>query len=111
MNIYQAKCSLKIFSSLLLQQFKIYMIFQIRVPFNVSFTVKPRDVAVEISKKHLTCGVKGQPPTIDGDFPHEVKLEESTWVIEDGRTLLINLEKVSVLKQSRPSRIQGRSSR
>lgn len=42
----------------------------------------------------MTCGVKGQPPIIDGDMPHEVKLEESTWVIEDGKILLINLEKV-----------------
>lgn len=48
-----------------------------------------------ITKKHLTCGIKGQPPIIDGDFPHEVKVEESTWVIEDGKLLLINLEKVS----------------
>ncbi|XP_033226174.1 nuclear migration protein nudC [Belonocnema kinseyi] len=71
---------------------------EIRVPLNVSFTVKPRDVAVQISKKHLTCGVKGQPPIIDGDFPHEVKLEESTWVIEDGKTLLINLEKINKMQ-------------
>lgn len=66
------------------------------MPLKVKFTAKPRDVVVNISKKHLTCGVKGQTPIIDGDFPHEVKLEESTWVIEDGKTLLINLEKVSI---------------
>lgn len=48
-----------------------------------------------ITKKHLVCGLKGQPPIIDGDFPYEVKMEESTWVIEDGELLLINLEKVN----------------
>ncbi len=53
---------------------------------------------MSITKKHLTCGVKGQPPIIDGDFPYEVKLEESTWVIEDGKTLLINLEKVNKMQ-------------
>ncbi|XP_012272843.1 nuclear migration protein nudC [Orussus abietinus] len=71
---------------------------EIRVPLKVSFLAKPKDVAVSITKKHLTCGVKGQPAIIDGDFPHEVKLEESTWVIEDGKTLLINLEKVNKMQ-------------
>lgn len=65
------------------------------MPLKVNFSVRPKDVSVTITKKHLTCGVKGQPPIIDGDFPHEVKLEESTWVIEDGKVLLINLEKVN----------------
>lgn len=68
--------------------------FQIRVPLKVNFSAKSKDVTVSITKAHLTCGVKGQPPIINGDFPHEVKLEESTWVIEDGKILLINLEKV-----------------
>lgn len=61
----------------------------------VNFSARPKDVAVTMTKKRLTCGIKGQPPIIDGDFPHEVKVEESTWVIEDGKLLLINLEKVS----------------
>lgn len=71
---------------------------ELRVPLKVNFTVRPKDVSVTISKKHLTCGLKGQPPIIDGDFPHEVKLEESTWVIEDGKVLLINLEKVNKMQ-------------
>ncbi|OAD61318.1 Nuclear migration protein nudC [Eufriesea mexicana] len=70
----------------------------IKVPLKVNFTVKPKDVSVTIMKKHLTCGIKGQPPIIDGDFPHEVKVEESTWVIEDGKVLLINLEKVNKMQ-------------
>ena len=61
----------------------------------MNFSVRPRDVVVTITKKHLSCGLKGHPPILAGDFPHEVKLEESTWVIEDGKVLLINLEKVS----------------
>lgn len=68
--------------------------FQLRVPLNVNFRVKQKDVVVNITKKHLTCGIKGQPPIIDDDFPHEIKLEETTWVIEDGKLLLFNLEKV-----------------
>lgn len=68
---------------------------QIRVPLKASFSARPRDVSVTISKKYLSCGLKGQPAILAGDLPHEVKLEESTWVIEDGKVLLINLEKVS----------------
>lgn len=52
---------------------------------------------VNLTKKHLTCGLKGHPPIIDDDFRHEIKLEESTWVIEDGKALLFNIEKVSNL--------------
>lgn len=72
-----------------------FFALQIRVPLKANFSVRPRDVIVTIAKKHLSCGLKGQPPILDGNFPHEVKLEESTWVIEDGKVLLINLEKVS----------------
>jgi hypothetical protein len=61
----------------------------------VNFAVRPRDVTVTIAKRHISCGLKGQSPILVGDFPHEVKIEESTWVIEDGKLLLINLEKVN----------------
>ncbi|CAH0556959.1 unnamed protein product [Brassicogethes aeneus] len=56
---------------------------------------KQKDLVVNLTKKHLTVGVKGQPPIVDDDFPYEIKLEESTWVIEDGKSLLINLEKIN----------------
>lgn len=71
---------------------------EIKIPLKVNFSVRPKDVSVTITKKHLTCGIKGQPPIIDGDFPHEVKVEESTWVIEDGKMLLLNLEKVNKMR-------------
>ncbi|KAI4494488.1 hypothetical protein M0802_008809 [Mischocyttarus mexicanus] len=76
----------------------IFAFGPIRVPLKINFTARQRDVSVTITKKHLTCGVKGQPPIIDGDFPHEVKLEESTWILEDGRVLLISLEKVNKMQ-------------
>ncbi|ERL85424.1 hypothetical protein D910_02844, partial [Dendroctonus ponderosae] len=67
----------------------------LRVPLDIKFRAKQKDLSVNFTKKHLTCGVKGQPPIIDDDFPHEIKLEESTWVIEDGKVLLFNFEKVN----------------
>ncbi|XP_048518582.1 nuclear migration protein nudC-like [Dendroctonus ponderosae] len=70
-------------------------LLQLRVPLDIKFRAKQKDLSVNFTKKHLTCGVKGQPPIIDDDFPHEIKLEESTWVIEDGKVLLFNFEKVN----------------
>ncbi|XP_030755164.1 nuclear migration protein nudC [Sitophilus oryzae] len=68
---------------------------ELRVPLEINFRAKQKDLVVNLAKKHLTCGVKGQPPIIDDDLQHEIKLEESTWVIEDGKVLLFNLEKVN----------------
>lgn len=51
---------------------------------------------MDISKHHLKCGLKGQDPVIDENFPHEIKLEETTWVLEDGKNVVISLEKVSI---------------
>lgn len=49
-----------------------------------------------MTKKHLTCSLKGHSPIIDDDFANEIKVEESTWVIEDGKALLLNIEKVNL---------------
>ncbi|GBP04391.1 Nuclear migration protein nudC [Eumeta japonica] len=59
--------------------------------------LRPRDLSVVIGKKHLKVGVRGQPLIIDGEMDADVKVEESTWVLQDGRNLLINLEKVNKL--------------
>lgn len=52
-------------------------------------------MTVKITKKHLTAGLKNQPPIIDGELCADVKVEESVWVIPDGKQLTINLEKVN----------------
>merc|ERR1711976_721120 len=69
---------------------------ELRVPLGGAY--KAKDLVVSIEKKHLKVGIKGQPLIIDGDFPKEVKLEESTWVLEDKKTLLINIEKVNQME-------------
>lgn len=43
--------------------------------------------------QRIKAGLRGQPPVIEGEMPHEVKVEESTWTITD-KTVLIHLEKV-----------------
>merc|ERR1712004_409468 len=52
---------------------------ELRVPLGGAY--KAKDLNVTITKKHLKVGIKGQPLIIDGDFPKEVKLDESTWCL------------------------------
>lgn len=51
-----------------------------------------------IQKNHLKVGLKNQPPIIDADFPHPVKQEDCTWVLEDRRVVFITLEKVNKME-------------
>jgi len=69
---------------------------ELRVPLLIA--VKGKDMVVNIEKKHLKVGLKGHPLIIDGDFPKEVKMDESTWVLEDKKSLLINIEKVNKME-------------
>ncbi|CAB3221439.1 unnamed protein product [Arctia plantaginis] len=66
---------------------------ELRVPLRQ--VLRPRDLTVNIAKRHLKVGIKGQPLIIDGELDADVKMEDSTWVLQDGRNLLINLEKVN----------------
>lgn len=57
--------------------------------------LRSRDLIVDIGKNHLKVAVKNAPAAIiDDRLQHDIKKEESTWLIEDKQTLLITLEKV-----------------
>ncbi|XP_055378549.1 nuclear migration protein nudC [Condylostylus longicornis] len=68
---------------------------EIKIPFKVNFNLKSRDVIVEIGKKTLKVGLKGHPPVIDGELCSDIKIEESVWVLQDTKTILITLEKIN----------------
>uniref|UniRef100_A0A5S6QPK4 Nuclear migration protein nudC n=1 Tax=Trichuris muris TaxID=70415 RepID=A0A5S6QPK4_TRIMR len=67
---------------------------EVRVPLKAKFPLKSRDVHCVIDGKHLKVGVRGQSPIIDGELYKKVKIEESMWVLEDGKVAAIHLEKV-----------------
>ena len=50
-------------------------------------------IACDIKKKHLTFGLKGQPPMIDGELFGELATGDCFWTLEDKSTVLLNLSK------------------
>jgi len=66
---------------------------ELRVP--LPMAVKAKDVVVNLAKKSLKLGLKGHPLIIDGEFEATIKVEESAWVLEDKRTLVLTIEKMN----------------
>jgi len=53
-----------------------------------------RDMDLKIMKKKLVVGLKGKEKIMEGELCKEVKIEESTWTIEDQSIVNIHLEKL-----------------
>ncbi|KIJ21804.1 hypothetical protein PAXINDRAFT_159827 [Paxillus involutus ATCC 200175] len=54
-----------------------------------------KDLVVTIQKKRLSVGLKGKDKTMEGELCKEIKVEDSTWTLEDQQSIVIHLEKVN----------------
>ncbi|PVI03324.1 CS-domain-containing protein [Periconia macrospinosa] len=62
---------------------------------------KGRDLDVKITKTHLKVAIKGQDPIIDGDLPHAIHVDDSTWTLETtpaGKEVVVHLDKVNQME-------------
>ena len=64
----------------------------------MKLALRSKDLMVDIQKNHLKVGIKNQPLIINERLQHDIKMEESTCVIEDKFTIFITLEKVNKME-------------
>ncbi|KAI1289600.1 Nuclear migration protein nudC [Halotydeus destructor] len=71
---------------------------EVHVPLGQGVKYKARDVVVDIGKNCVKVGLKGQPLIVDDTLNKDIKKEESTWVLNDGREVVLTLEKVNKME-------------
>ncbi|XP_046392473.1 nuclear migration protein nudC [Ischnura elegans] len=71
---------------------------EVRVPLNTTLKLKPRDLSVVIEKRQIRCGIRNAEPLLQGQLFSDLKVEESSWVLEDGKVVLLTLEKVNKME-------------
>ncbi|OLL24038.1 Nuclear movement protein nudC [Neolecta irregularis DAH-3] len=54
-----------------------------------------KQLNIEIKKRSISVGPSGQTPILSGNLFADIKVEESTWSIEDQCLLTIHLEKIN----------------
>eukprot|EP00042_Codosiga_hollandica_P021076 m.71530 g.71530 ORF g.71530 m.71530 type:complete len:315 (-) comp50185_c0_seq3:1117-2061(-) len=69
---------------------------ELRVPLTGPVTKK--DLIVQYTKQTIKVGVRGQAPAVQGELHAAIHPDESTWLLEDGRTIVITIDKVDKMK-------------
>lgn len=69
-----------------------------RIPIKTNFAIKSRDVVVRIEKTSVSVGLKNQPPIVDGKLCAAIKVENCNWVIENGKAIVLSLEKINQME-------------
>nr|CAG4634961.1 EOG090X0AH4 [Alona affinis] len=73
---------------------------EVRIPLKTP-GLRSRDLTVQIQKRSIRVGLKNSTAGnffLDGPLLHEIKVEESTWLLEDKNTILVTLEKVNKME-------------
>ena len=73
-----------------------------RIP--LPFAVKGRDVNVKLDKKTVRVALKGMDPILDGEFCNNIKVEDSTWTLEESKVVVLAIEKVKTLSNTTSGR-------
>jgi len=68
---------------------------EIDITIPVAQGTRGADLAVVLQKKKLRLGLKGHDPILEGELCKEIKVEDSTWTIQDNKIVLIHLEKLN----------------
>eukprot|EP01114_Cavostelium_apophysatum_P014639 TRINITY_DN3845_c0_g1_i1.p1 TRINITY_DN3845_c0_g1~~TRINITY_DN3845_c0_g1_i1.p1 ORF type:complete len:321 (+),score=106.38 TRINITY_DN3845_c0_g1_i1:122-1084(+) len=69
---------------------------EVRIP--VPEGTRSRDVACDLSKTRLKVGLKGKPPIVSDELCKPIKVDDSTWILEDNKVLVIQLSKVNKME-------------
>jgi hypothetical protein len=56
---------------------------------------RSRDLSIIIEKKRLSVGLKGREPIMAGELAKEIKVEDSTWTLQDSQAVHVHLEKIN----------------
>ncbi|GAA5979907.1 hypothetical protein JCM11641_007582 [Rhodosporidiobolus odoratus] len=56
---------------------------------------KGKQLDVVLKKLSIKVGLKGEPPVLEGELAREIKVDDSTWTLDDSREITISLEKVN----------------
>ncbi|KAJ5202069.1 uncharacterized protein N7498_006732 [Penicillium cinerascens] len=65
--------------------------------------IKGRDMQVTLTKTKVKIAIKGQDPIIEGDFPHPIVVDESSWTLETtpkppGKEVSLHLDKANKME-------------
>ncbi|KAI1300400.1 hypothetical protein EDD11_006206 [Mortierella claussenii] len=55
---------------------------------------RSKDLIVDLKKKSLKVGLRGQAPIIEGTLFKEIKVDDSTWTLDGQKEINIHLEKL-----------------
>ncbi|XP_073118453.1 protein BOBBER 1-like [Henckelia pumila] len=66
---------------------------EVNITVPVPSGTKSRFITCEIKKQYIKVGLKGQPPVIEGDLFHPVKVDDCFWSLEDQKSISILLTK------------------